>query len=286
VKFVRRPSGFTLVELLVVIAILGILAALTVPALKNMGKANVQTSASRQLLDGVNRARQLAISDHTTVYMVFLSTNFWLTAQPSWLSSLNTNEANDLTNLMDKQLSGYNFVAYGALGDQPGNHQWHYLDSWQTLPQGYIIPGWKFTPINPGQPYYFSDPINGNGFSIYPFDYVNNIPFPIADANALLQAANGNGPTLPYIAFNYLGQLVTSAKDRDLAGLGADIPLGQGSVAYPLDPQTKIPQVPAIPLGANAVSESPVGNSTNVTYNVVHIDPLTGRATLEYHKVQ
>jgi len=51
-------------------------------------------------------------------------------------------------------------------------------------------------------------------------------------------------------------------------------------------PQTKIPQVPTIPLGANAVAESPVGNSTNVTYNVVHIDPLTGRATLEYHHVQ
>ncbi len=49
------------------------------PALKNLGKANVQTSASRQLLDSVNRARQLAINDHTTVYMVFLSTNFWLT---------------------------------------------------------------------------------------------------------------------------------------------------------------------------------------------------------------
>jgi prepilin-type N-terminal cleavage/methylation domain-containing protein len=286
VKIVRRPSAFTLVELLVVIAILGIMAALTVPALKNLGKANVQTSASRQLLDSVNRARQLAISDHTTVYMVFLSTNFWLTAQPAWLGSLNFNEKNALTNLMDKQLSGYNYVAYGALGDQPGRHQWHYLDAWQTLPQGYIIPGWKFTPVNPGQPSYFSDPISGNGFSIYPFDYTNTIPFPTADDNALVQAASGNGPKLPYIAFNYLGQLVSSANDRDLAGFGADIPLAQGSVAYPLDPQTKIPQVPTIPLGANAVAENPVGNSTNVTYNVVHIDPLTGRATLEYHHVQ
>ncbi len=136
----------------------------------------------------------------------------------------------------------------------------------------------------------FYDPVNANGFSIYPFDYTNTIPFPDGRLNATVLASSPNNPpnnpVLPYIAFNYLGQLVSSANDRDPAGGGADIPIAQGSVSYPLDPQTKIPQVPAIPLGANAVSESPVGNSTNVTYNVVHIDPLTGRATLEYHHVQ
>jgi prepilin-type N-terminal cleavage/methylation domain-containing protein len=286
VKIVRRPSAFTLVELLVVIAILGILAALTVPALKNLGKANVQTSASRQLLDGVNRARQLAINDHTTVYMVFLSTNFWLTGDPSWFSKMDSRELNIITNLMDKQLSGYNYIAYGALGDQPGNHQWHYLDAWQTLPQGYIIPGWKFLPLQPNQPYNFSDPINGNGFTIYPFDSTNGIPFPDVTNTMLLKASQLLCPSLRFIAFDYLGRLVSSSADRDFAGGGADIPIAQGSVAYPLDPQTKIPQVPTLALGGNAVSESPVGNSTNVTYNVVHIDPLTGRATLEYHKVQ
>jgi prepilin-type N-terminal cleavage/methylation domain-containing protein len=286
VKIVRRPSAFTLVELLVVIAILGILAALTVPALKNLGKANVQTSASRQLLDGVNRARQLAINHHTTVYMVFLSTNFWLTGGANWFSSLDSRELNIITNLMDKQLSGYNFIAYGALGDQPGNHQWHYLDSWQTLPQGYIIPSWKFPPLVPNQPYNFSDPINGNGFTIYPFDSTNGIPFPDVTNTMLTTASQLQSPSLRFIAFDYLGRLVSSVSDRDFAGGGADIPIAQGSVAYPLDPQTKIPQVLPIPLGANAVAESPVGNSTNVTYNVVHIDPLTGRATLEFHHVQ
>src|ERR1035437_3672107 len=64
--------AFTLLELLVVISILGILAALSVPALKNIGKSNIQVSAARQMLDDIGHARQLAISHHTTVYMVFV----------------------------------------------------------------------------------------------------------------------------------------------------------------------------------------------------------------------
>ena len=74
----RHSTAFTLIEMLVVISILGILAALTVPALKNFGKSDANISASRQMLDDVARARQLAISQRTTVYMVFVPTNFWM----------------------------------------------------------------------------------------------------------------------------------------------------------------------------------------------------------------
>src|SRR5258708_2452481 len=84
-------SGFTLIELLVVIAILGILAGLAVPALKNLGKSDANVSAARQLLDDVGRARQLALANRTTVYMVFVPTNFWAVAgslNSAWFNSL------------------------------------------------------------------------------------------------------------------------------------------------------------------------------------------------------
>ncbi len=292
-KTVRRSFAFTLIELLVVISILGIMAALAVPALKNLGKSNVQASASRQLLDDIGRARQLAISDHTTVYMVFVNTNFWINpAIANWVQTLTPAEQAAVTNLLDKQMTGYNFVAYGALGDQPGQHQWHYLEPWQSLPQNFMIAPWKFGSGLPTQPlpaYTFNDPISGSPFSINQFDFANNIPFPLADSNLVAEAASGSIPYVPYIAFNYLGQLISSAKDSDSAGSGLDIPLAQGSVSYPLDATTKAPVIPSAStpaITANLVAESPPGNSTNITYNIVHVDPLTGRATLEYHQVQ
>ena len=100
--------------MLVVISILGLLAGLAVPAIKNLGKSNVNASAGRQLLDGVSRARQLALSQRTTVYMVFIPTNFW-----DYLPTGTTPTA-AMTNLCDKQLSGYVFVTLRSVGDQPG----------------------------------------------------------------------------------------------------------------------------------------------------------------------
>jgi prepilin-type N-terminal cleavage/methylation domain-containing protein len=267
-------SAFTLIELLVVISILGILAALTVPALKNLGKSNAQLRASRQLLDGVGRARQLAISHHTTVYMVFVPANFWSGLN---LSSLTPAQLAAVTNLVPMQLTGYNFISYGQVGDQPDQHQWHYLDDWQSLPEGNFIAAWKFA-ASP-QPFNFSIPNTPDSFAVYPFDYTNNIPFPTADPNTITAA----GIWLPYIAFNYLGQLVSSANDQDAAGNGVDIPLAQGAVSYGYDGATKTPQL--TPLAAGDITENPPGNSTNISYNIIHISPLTGRATLLHYRM-
>jgi prepilin-type N-terminal cleavage/methylation domain-containing protein len=259
-------QAFTLIELLVVITILGILAALSVPALKNLGKSNSNISASRQLLDGVGRARQLAIANRTTVYMVFVPTNFW-----GVLSGTNYASA-AATNLCDKQLTGYAFVSHGQLGDQPGQHSWHYLEPWQNLPDDSFIAAQKFLP--PASPLL---PINipqwQSDYNRQPISAFTNlsVPFPTEGAPDV---------SMPCIAFDYSGKLISEA---DASGNYHDayIPLAQGTVFAARDPNSK-----AFQFAPADVTENPPGNSTGISYNVIHIDALTGRAVLEFYKMK
>src|ERR1044071_6104746 len=71
-----RLIAFTLIELLVVLSIVGPLAGLAVPVINNCNP-NVVDAATRLLLDDVHHARQLAISQRTPVFMIFVPTNFW-----------------------------------------------------------------------------------------------------------------------------------------------------------------------------------------------------------------
>jgi len=275
-------AAFTLIEMLAVIAILGIIAALAVPGLKNIGKSNAQISAARQMLDAVARARQLAMVQRTTVYMVFVPTNFWTIpgngSFPNvWWNSLNPAEQQAVTNLVDRQLSGYAYVAYGRVGDQPGQHAWHYLSSaWQALPDGNFIAAAKFglnVSVNvqtnysgtPGVPVF----LNVTNFTR------QNVPFP--DDYATNYPCN-----LPCLAFDYTGRLVS-----EVDGLGryhdAYIPMAQGTVGYGYDAHTKALQLTLV--RTNDIQESPPGNSTNISYNLIHVDALTGRATQEYFKM-
>ena len=255
---IRHSPGFTLLELLVVITIIGIMAALSVPALKNLGKSNVQVSASRQMLDDIGRARQLAVSQHTTVYMVFVPGIWNLPANQQTAA---------LTNLLDKQFTGYNFISLRSIGDQPGQGTTNYLAEWKSLPDGAFIALNKFNTA-----YNYPYSYNIANYSVSAFA-TNSFPFP-APTNVTF--------VLPYVAFNYLGQLtVLTSAGEAVSTRDEYIPLAQGTVVYASDPTTK-----ALQFNAPDVTENPPGNSTNSMFNIIRIDHLTGRAVQLQQTVQ
>ncbi len=260
--------AFTLIELLVVIAIIGLLAGLAMPVLHNF-KPNYTASFTQQLLTDLARARQLALSQRTTVYMVFVQTNFWndpvapanLTVGNNWTPS----DSLQASNLLDKQAVGYNFVSLHSMGDQPGRPSVHYLSSWKTLPDGGFIHPAKFQKYlgtTPVMTIYTNPPPFPPAFRIFGFNQTNTIPFPQENTKPSPMPRTPY-VSLPYIAFDYMGRL---ASGRDEI-----IPISRGSVLFARD----IAKRPRI--GLPAFNEQPPGNTTN-GYNVVYVDWLTGRA--------
>jgi hypothetical protein len=130
---------------------------------------------------------------------------------------------------------------------------------------------------SPAKPYPITDPVSGTVYNIYGFSVTNTIPFPVETNTA---SPTADLPFLPYIAFNYLGQLVSEV---DAAGNYRDayIPLAKGSIILARDSATR-----ALQFDSPSVMEMPPGNSTNSSYNIVHIDRLTGRAVLEFQKMR
>ncbi len=279
--------AFTLIEMLTVIAIIGILAAIIGPSLGHF-KPDITAAATQQLLGDIGRARQLAISQHTTVYMVFVPPGFMQDTACSslWNSQVTRPEWAKCLPLLDKQLTGYNFVSLRSVGDQPGQHNARYWSSWKTLPEGVFIctNKFKFDPTSPTNQFFFAIYTNTPGavnsiaqyMTVAAFNRTIAIPFP----SELTPALGQRWARLPYIAFNYLGQLVDDS--GNLRSLDEAIPLAKGSVVYPHDAATRTNN----PAGLPSAIEAPAGNSTTNSFNLVCIDRLTGRTYVRRQDVK
>jgi type II secretory pathway pseudopilin PulG len=259
-----------------VIAIMGILAAIALPTVRGM-KPNAKVAATRQLFDAVGRARQLALSQRTPVYMVFLPISFWT---DSAASSWTPNDKAVAAGLYDKQLLGYAYVCLRSMGDQPGVQHPRYLSSWRTLPQGAYIPLEKFAPAS-SVPALRVVTDAGRTSLVFGFNYTTNVPFP-SETNRPASAARPY-IALPYIAFDGRGQLVRELSGKLVSVVNDPpelIPVAEGNVSFARDPESK-KAVAQPPL----VTERPPGNTLE-NYSLVYIDRLTGRAHVERRKVQ
>jgi prepilin-type N-terminal cleavage/methylation domain-containing protein len=280
VKIPARHSAFTLIELLVVIAIIGILAAIAMPTLGKFKAGDTLAAGLRQVQDDVARARQYAISQRTTVYMVFCPSNFW--ANTPWLNAtpygqITGDELVKVTNLFGKQLTSYAFVTLRSVGDQPGQVSPRYISKWHTLPEGVIIPEFKFKSRAVAPTKIYDPPLptlpSDRVFDVYGFAYTNIIPFPSEN----VFVPNKTYVWLPYIAFNHLGQLSVDGVTK--ADADEFIPIARGSVSYARNANKVAIQ------GAPSITEQPPGNSTN-NFVLVRIDALTGRARVEKQELK
>ena len=66
----KEPSGFTLVELLVTVIILGILAALTIPAMLNQQARGRVNTANQQAINAARTCLQLQVTGRNSAFVM------------------------------------------------------------------------------------------------------------------------------------------------------------------------------------------------------------------------
>lgn len=274
----RRSDAFTLIEMLVVIGIIALIAGLAAPAMKT--KSIAMDAGHRQLADDLNRARQLAISTRSTVYVLFMPL-----INPSFTVTNLTQSQKDI--LASRQARGYAIFARRTVGGQPGKEEPRYLSEWKELPDGVFISTNKFATSDAG----FSA-------DFLPMDFLEDKFNPTVQLPAVIGSTYKR---IPYIAYDANGALTLSEngdvrrnpRSRDdwrySVGKRAVIPLMAGSVspARIISGNKRVYdwQAPSVLLKPPFDPNANYFNLTNYIKRVV-VESLSGRARVEGGEIQ
>lgn len=137
-----RKSAFTLVELMVVIVIIAALMLIALPTFQGANRGGRLRTAAFQMSTTISLARQTAIGQRQTVYVLLPNNNAALFAgQPR--------EAEKA------------FRAYAPYGKKSG-----YLGEWMLLPPGIV----------------FNDIYDAYGENVFARNWAENIPFPTTNS--------------------------------------------------------------------------------------------------------
>ena len=132
----RAVEAFTLIEMLMVIAIIAAITVIGLPSLRGLGRSNVVTSATQQLVDDLMLARHKAIVNRTTVHVVFVPSSIKNSPAPAALSQ---RDRALWERLRGGAYTTYALYAERSLGDQPGQQSDRYLTEWRALPDGVFV---------------------------------------------------------------------------------------------------------------------------------------------------